>query len=139
MAGGYPSPSQGGTPVLAGGYPQLGLGYAPPPQLGLGIPLERTWDQRPRKELGTGVPPECGQTHTCENSTCPHPSDADGNKWFFVCPMAEDHLFCIYFPSEVSSKLRCLFVFFSFTYQTLHFQTGIILFKKKTQLTFESC
>ena len=48
----------------------LGLGHLlvrtgePPPHLGLGhplarteVPLERTWDQRPGKEPGTGVPP----------------------------------------------------------------------------------
>ena len=37
--GGYPSPGQGGIP-----WP------------GLGYPLGRTWDQRPGKEPGTGVP-----------------------------------------------------------------------------------
>ena len=29
---------------------------------------------------GQGNPFSCGQAHTCENSTFPHPSDADGNK-----------------------------------------------------------
>ena len=46
LGGGYPSPVlAGGTPVL--GYPWPGLGHPP----------ERTWDQRPGKEPGTGVPP----------------------------------------------------------------------------------
>ena len=35
------------SPVLDLGTPQPGLGY----------PQERTWFQRPEKELGTGVPP----------------------------------------------------------------------------------
>ena len=65
LARGYPVPAGGwwDTPVL--GYPQPELGY---PQkgpgtrdleknLGLGYPLEKTWDQRPGKEPGTGVPP----------------------------------------------------------------------------------
>ena len=41
-----------GTLML--GYPQLGLGYPCGP--GQGYPLERTWDQRPGKEPGTGIP-----------------------------------------------------------------------------------
>ena len=45
---------EGGTPVL------FWLGFTSVlgrPQLGLGYSLARTWDQRPGKEPGTGVPP----------------------------------------------------------------------------------
>ena len=65
------------SPVLAGGTPVLG--YTPPswdwniPLARTGVPpdqdwgtpcLERTWNQRPGKELGTGYPLGCGQTDT---------------------------------------------------------------------------
>ena len=65
----------GGNPILSGVCPQLGLEY-PPAQTGVspawnGVPLqERTWDQKPGKESGTGVCPH-GQTDTCGNSTFP--------------------------------------------------------------------
>ena len=84
--GGYPSPDLGGTSVLAGvRYPSpgqdwhwdwgtslartkvphlgLGLGYCASgtqtgvPPARIGYPRESTWDQRPGKELGTGVTP----------------------------------------------------------------------------------
>ena len=94
LAEGYPSPvlAEGGTPVLSwpgggtqswsiplagtGVSPKLGLGYPTArtgvqPQPGLGYPLERTWDQRPEKEPGTGVPPGCEWTDPCENITFP--------------------------------------------------------------------
>ena len=73
--GRYLSPSQSrlglGYPFQPGlGHPCLGLGYPSP---GSGIPpLERTLDQRPGKEPGTGVPTsECELTDTCENIIFP--------------------------------------------------------------------
>ena len=42
------------------------------------LPLERTWDQTPGKEPGTGVPPVNG--HTPVKTFLPHPLDAGGNK-----------------------------------------------------------
>ena len=78
--GGYPSlaldrgvpqsyPGWGTMPVLSWDWHTSwpGLGY-PPSQL-WGTPQERTWDQRPGKEPGTGVPPGCERTDTCENIT----------------------------------------------------------------------
>ena len=85
---------RGSTPVPGRGYPSPSWGKA----VLTGVPPERTWDQRlgsPRKEQGTRgwewswnqilgysppSPPQCGQTHTCENFTLPHPSDAVGDK-----------------------------------------------------------
>ena len=72
--GEYPSPvlARGGTPtlVLAGGGDSCpgqgvplswGLGVSPNrtgvPLAGTEVPPERTWDQRPWKEFGTGVSP----------------------------------------------------------------------------------
>ena len=102
LAGGYlPVLAKGVPPVLVGGCtpvlgwtgdrtgvsppwaglsigPVTGRGYSPPPGKDLGpetMKGPRTWDQRP---WGT-LPPPCGQTHTCENSTFPHPSDAGGD------------------------------------------------------------
>ena len=46
--------------------------------LEIGLPLERTWDQTPGKEPGTGVPPVNG--HTPVKTFLPHPLDAGGNK-----------------------------------------------------------
>ena len=57
---GVPSSQDWGTP-----WP--GLGY-PPGQDWMGYPLERTWDQWPGREPGTGVPPGGGKT---ENITFP--------------------------------------------------------------------
>ena len=73
--------------------PPAGLGYPPPgtgvpPGWDLGTsrklpgtrdrgkdwgtpPPARTWNQRPGKKPGTGVPPWCGQTDACENITFP--------------------------------------------------------------------
>ena len=58
-----------GTPVLSwlgGGVPSLRQGVPlswDTPHLGLGYPWERTWDQRPGKEPGTGVPPRILHYH----------------------------------------------------------------------------
>ena len=73
--------------------PGPGDGYLPPPPLpSLSPPLpgqdqnigtpppERTWDQRPGTSgPGYPLPSPDWQTHTCENSNFPHPSDAGGN------------------------------------------------------------
>ena len=68
--GGTPSPDLTGgysSPVLVRG-PRTGA----PTGQDWGTPLpERTWEQWPGQEPGTEVPPACGQTHTCENSTFP--------------------------------------------------------------------
>ena len=64
--GWYPSPGQGGAPVLAGGIPQSWLGACPgvsPPgricnRTGVPPTPGRIWDQRLRRDLGpeAGVP-----------------------------------------------------------------------------------
>ena len=61
---GYTSPSQGDTPVSAKvSFSPAETGVSPT------SPKERTWDQRPGKEPGTGVPsappPPRGQTDWC--------------------------------------------------------------------------
>ena len=91
---GYSIPGQdGGTPIPPPGpgmgYPHTDLGYDTSPHLDLG------WSTPPQSaEWGTsqldlgwgtphlvarwGTPPKCGQTDTCENSTFPRASYADG-------------------------------------------------------------
>ena len=120
---GYPSPSQGypspgwvvsqswlgSTPLTVRGHPCPGWGtpvleypsgwnWSTPPWLGLVYPWERTWDQRPGKEPGTGVPTQKGpgtidlrknmglgyyplltDRHLWKQYL-PHPSDAGGNE-----------------------------------------------------------
>ena len=49
---GYPSSSQGCTPARAGGTPVTARGYP----IHSRVPPERIWDQRPGKEPGTGNP-----------------------------------------------------------------------------------
>ena len=78
----YPSPSWGVAHSKIG-VPQSQLGRVPlswpgsipvlgyPSPAGIGVPpWEGTWDQRPGKEPGTGVP-SFGWTDTCENITFP--------------------------------------------------------------------
>ena len=61
---------EGRYQVPVGVYPSLGWGVYPSPVLarGSGVPppLEMTWDQRPGKEPGTGIPPfpPSGQTNS---------------------------------------------------------------------------
>ena len=99
LAGGTPG---WGTPTRTGVPPgqdwdipqkgpetsDLGLGYHQKEpgtsglgqNLGLGYPLERTWDQWPGKEPGTGVPPPGSGEQSKSLHYLPHPSDAGGKK-----------------------------------------------------------
>ena len=62
--GGTPLSAEGGTPVPARGtpvpaerVPLSSLGYPCSWEWGTPVPMERTWNQTPGKEPGTGVPP----------------------------------------------------------------------------------
>ena len=69
----YPPGQDWGTPQKGPGTSDLGK------NLGLGYPLERTWDQWPGKEPGTGVPPPWVWTDRhLWKQYLPHPSDAGG-------------------------------------------------------------
>ena len=57
-----------GTPHLGLCYPPAGTGVLPPIR-NWSTPQERTWDQTPGKEPGTGVHPVNRQTDACENIT----------------------------------------------------------------------
>ena len=89
----YPSPGLGDTPVMARGYPVLGV--FPGQDWGSPPPLERTWNERvgyPQSQKGPGTrvwgmdwepnwstpPPPTGCEQT-ENITLPHPSDVGGS------------------------------------------------------------
>ena len=83
---GYPSPVMavgggGGTTVLSwlwSGTPVLTWPVGYPLPAGLGYPPERTWDQCPGKEAGTGVPPGVWTDRHLWKQYLPHPSDAGG-------------------------------------------------------------
>ena len=84
--GGVGTPSSFGWgysshPDLGWEYPRLdlGLGTPPHPDLGWVPPLSAGWGTPLSAGWGT-PPPKVGQTHTCENVTSRHPSDAGGKK-----------------------------------------------------------
>ena len=82
----YPSPGKGATP-----FPGPGRWGYPPSQVRMGgTPYSDPGREYPPSGPGKGVPPvgkdggtpppEVEQTHTCENITSRHPSDAGSNK-----------------------------------------------------------
>ena len=81
---GYPIPVlAGGTPVLS--WPGGTLSWGTP-QKWHGtrdwVPLERTWDQRPRKEPGTGAPTVLTDTHLWKLRSRAVQSQSWPLKWF---------------------------------------------------------
>ena len=73
------SPDRWGTPALTPPHPDLGWKYRPIPTGRMGVlPCQ----------LDGGTPSSWNvNTHTCENSTFPHPSDAGGNRNTYTVTM----------------------------------------------------